>query len=72
MESAEKDAFQLMEADDAADALRAQEEKHRLAELDREVERAREQREKDEAELERIADNKVPFYGKILQIYSLY
>lgn len=69
VESAEKDAFQLMEADDAADALRAQEEKHRLAELDREVERAREQREKDEAELERIADNKVPFYDPCTKVH---
>lgn len=62
-EKPEKDAFELMQEDEAVETLRKQEEKLRLAELEREKERAMEQKERDEAELERVMDNKVPFYG---------
>lgn len=62
----EKDAFQLMEEDDK---LRQQEEKMHLSDLQREKQRAQEQKDKDEAELERVADNKVPFYDPCSKVH---
>lgn len=55
----------MMEEDEASEKLRQEEEKMRLSELEREKQRAIDQKERDEAELERVADNKVPFYGKL-------
>lgn len=68
--SAEKDAFQQMEDDEALEeTLRKQEEKHRLSERDREAQRALEAQEKAEAEQERKEDNKVPFYDPCSKVH---
>lgn len=68
-EKPEKDAFELMQEDEAVETLRKQEEKLRVAELEREKERAREQKERDEAELERVMDNKVPYYDPCSKVH---